>query len=139
MRVRADGNESFYSYSSFNSPPTIYRFATDTGGSTVFKTVKVDFDPTDYIVKQVFFDSKDSTKVPMFIAHRAVPGHSFKYAARLQETQAGKAPVMIRIETRAGHGSGKPTDLIIGEIVDEWAFLADNLDLELPESYGDSE
>jgi prolyl oligopeptidase len=317
---KADGNESFYSYSSFNSPPTIYRFATDTGESTVFKTVKVDFDTADYIVKQVFFDSKDGTQVPMFIAHRTelklngdnptllygyggfniaitprfsisrlawmemggvfalanirgggeygdewhksgtklkkqnvfddfiaagehlvaerytrpeklavmggsnggllvgavvnqrpdlfaaglpavgvmdmlrfhkftagrfwtddygssdnpeefeallayspyhnltegteypailvttadtddrvVPGHSFKYAARLQEAQAGKAPVMIRIETRAGHGSGKPTDLIIGEIADEWAFLADNLDLELPESYGVSE
>ena len=317
---KADANESFYSYSSFNSPPTIYRFATDTGESTVFKTVSVDFDPADYVVKQVFYNSKDGTRVPMFIAHRTglqlngdtptllygyggfnvamrprfsisrlawmemggifalanirgggeygddwhkagtklqkqnvfddfiaageylvaerysrpeklavmggsnggllvgavvnqrpdlfaaglpsvgvmdmlrfhqftagrfwtddygsadnpeefkallayspyhnlkdgteypailvttadtddrvVPGHSFKYAARLQEAQAGKAPVMIRIETRAGHGSGKPTDLIIGEVADEWAFLADNLKLELPESYGASE
>ncbi|MBT8075705.1 MAG: prolyl oligopeptidase family serine peptidase [Gammaproteobacteria bacterium] len=317
---KADANESFYSYSSFNSPPTIYRFATDSGESTVFKTVNVDFDPADYVVKQVFYNSKDGTRVPMFIAHRTglqlngdtptllygyggfnvavtprfsisrlawmemggifalanirgggeygddwhkagtklqkqnvfddfiaageylvaerytrpeklavmggsnggllvgavvnqrpdlfaaglpsvgvmdmlrfhqftagrfwtddygsannpeefkallayspyhnlkdgteypaimvttadtddrvVPGHSFKYAARLQEAQAGKAPVMIRIETRAGHGSGKPTDLIIGEVADEWAFLADNLELELPESYGASE
>ena len=316
---KPDLNESFYSYSSFNSPPTIYRFATDTGESTVFKTVKVDFDPADYVVKQVFYNSKDGTRVPMFIAHRTglqlngdtpallygyggfniaitprfsisrvawmemggifalanirgggeygddwhkagtklkkqnvfddfiaageylvaerytrpaklavmggsnggllvgavvnqrpdlfaaglpavgvmdmlrfhkftagrfwtddygssdnpdefkallayspyhnlkdgtkypaimvttadtddrvVPGHSFKYAARLQEAQAGSAPVMIRIETRAGHGSGKPTDLIIGEVADEWAFLADNLGLELPESYGSS-
>jgi len=317
---KADGTDSFYSYSSFNSPPTVYRFATDTGESTVFKTAKVDFDPADYVVKQVFYESKDGTRVPMFIAHRTglqlngdnptllygyggfniaitprfsisrlgwlemggvfalanirgggeygdewhkagtklqkqnvfddfiaageylvaerytrpeklavmggsnggllvgavvnqrpdlfaaglpavgvmdmlrfhqftagrfwtddygsadnpdefkallayspyhnlkdgtdypaimvttadtddrvVPGHSFKYAARLQEAQAGKAPVMIRIETRAGHGSGKPTDLIIGEVADEWAFLADNLDLELPESYGETE
>ena len=317
---KADGNDSFYSYSSFNSPPTVYRFATDSGESTVFKTAKVDFDPADYVVKQVFYESKDGTRVPMFIAHRAglelngdtpallygyggfniaitprfsisrlawmemggifalanirgggeygddwhkagtklqkqnvfddfiaageylvserytrpeklavmggsnggllvgavvnqrpdlfaaglpavgvmdmlrfhqftagrfwtddygsadnpdefkallayspyhnlkdgteypaimvttadtddrvVPGHSFKYAARLQAAQAGKAPVMIRIETRAGHGSGKPTDMIIEEVADEWAFLADNLDLELPESYGTQE
>lgn len=317
---KADGKESFYSYSSFNSPPTIYRFNTESGESTVFKTVNVDFDPADYVVKQVFFNSKDGTRVPMFLAHReglqlngdaptllygyggfniaitprfsisrlawmemggvfalanirgggeygddwhksgtklqkqnvfddfiaageylvaerytspkklavmggsnggllvgavvnqrpdlfaaglpavgvmdmlrfhkftagrfwtddygssdnpeefkalyayspyhnlkdgteypailvttadtddrVVPGHSFKYAARLQEAQAGTAPVMIRIETRAGHGSGKPTELIIGEVADEWAFLADNLDMELPESYGGGE
>lgn len=317
---KADHNDSFYSYSSFNSPPTIYRYATDTGESTVFKTAKVDFDPADYEVKQVFYDSKDGTQVPMFIAHhtglqlngdtptllygyggfnvaltprfsisrlawmemggifalanirgggeygdewhkagtklkkqnvfddfiaaaeylvanrytrpeklavmggsnggllvgsvvnqrpdlfaaglpavgvmdmlrfhnftagrfwtddygsadnpdefeallayspyhnlkdgteypailvttadtddRVVPGHSFKYAARLQAVQAGSEPVMIRIETRAGHGSGKPTELVIGEVADEWAFLADNLEMTLPESYGASE
>jgi prolyl oligopeptidase len=317
---KADSKESFYSYSSFNSPPTIYRYIPESGESIVFKTVNVDFNPADYVVKQVFYESKDGTRVPMFIAHReglalngnaptllygyggfniaitpsfsisrlawmemggvfalanirgggeygddwhkagtklqkqnvfddfiaageylvaerysnpkklavmggsnggllvgavvnqrpdlfaaglpavgvmdmlrfhkftagrfwtddygssdnpdefealyayspyhnlkdgteypailvttadtddrVVPGHSFKYAARLQQAQAGPAPVMIRIETRAGHGSGKPTDLIIGEIADEWAFLADNLDMELPESYGDSE
>ena len=317
---KADGTDSFYSYSSFNSPPSVYRFATDSGESTVFKTAEVDFDPADFVVKQVFYNSKDGTRVPMFIAHRTglklngdtpallygyggfniaitprfsisrlawmemggifalanirgggeygddwhkagtklqkqnvfddfiaageylvserytrpeklavmggsnggllvgavvnqrpdlfaaalpavgvmdmlrfhqftagrfwtddygsaenadefkallayspyhnlkdgteypavmvttadtddrvVPGHSFKYAARLQTAQAGKAPVLIRIETRAGHGSGKPTDMIIEEVADEWAFLADNLDLELPESYGTSE
>lgn len=314
---KADSSDSFYSYSSFNSPPTIYRFATDTGESTIFKTAEVDFEPAEYVVKQVFYDSKDGTRVPMFIAHRTglqlngdtptllygyggfniaitprfsisrlawmemggifalanirgggeygdewhkagtklkkqnvfddfisageylvaerytrpeklsvmggsnggllvgavvnqrpdlfaaalpavgvmdmlrfhrftagrfwtddygsaddpdefkallayspyhnlkdgteypaimvttadtddrvVPGHSFKYAARLQAAQAGKAPVLIRIETRAGHGSGKPTDMLIEEVADEWTFLADNLDLELPESYG---
>ena len=314
---KAEHNDSFYSYSSFNSPPTIYRYAADTGESTVFKAAEVDFDPADYEVKQVFYNSKDGTQVPMFIAQRSglqpngdtptllygyggfnvavtprfsisrlawmemggvfalanirgggeygdewhkagtklkkqnvfddfiaaaeylvanrytrpeklavmggsnggllvgavvnqrpdlfaaglpavgvmdmlrfhkftagrfwtddygsadnpdefkallayspyhnledgtehpailvttadtddrvVPGHSFKYAARLQAAQAGSAPVMIRIETRAGHGSGKPTELIIGEVADEWAFLVDNLDMQLPESYG---
>ena len=58
---------------------------------------------------------------------RVVPGHSFKYAARLQECHAGDSPVLIRIETRAGHGAGKPTSKIIEEIADQWAFLAQNL------------
>lgn len=55
---------------------------------------------------------------------RVVPGHSFKYTARLQATQAGDKPHLIRIETRAGHGSGKPTDKIIEEFSDIYAFLA---------------
>ncbi len=58
---------------------------------------------------------------------RVVPGHSFKFAARLQEAHAGEAPVMIRIETKAGHGAGKPTAKIIEEYTDEWSFLVRNL------------
>jgi len=67
---------------------------------------------------------------------RVVPGHSFKYAAALQAAQAGDAPVLIRIETRAGHGAGVPTDKVIEEYADRWAFLLENLDFELPEGYG---
>lgn len=58
---------------------------------------------------------------------RVVPAHSFKFAARLQECQAGAAPVLIRIETRAGHGAGKPTAKIIEETADKWAFLVRSL------------
>lgn len=58
---------------------------------------------------------------------RVVPGHSFKFAARLQECQAASAPVLIRIETRAGHGAGKPTTKLIEEAADQWAFLVKNL------------
>jgi len=54
---------------------------------------------------------------------RVVPGHSFKYAATLQHAQAGDAPILIRIETRAGHGAGKPTSMQIDEAADRWAFL----------------
>ena len=54
---------------------------------------------------------------------RVVPAHSFKFAARLQECQAGKAPVLIRIETKAGHGAGKPTAKIIEETADRYTFL----------------
>jgi len=55
---------------------------------------------------------------------RVVPGHSFKYAAALQNAAIGSRPHLIRIETRAGHGSGKPTDKIIEEAADQWAFIA---------------
>ncbi len=58
---------------------------------------------------------------------RVVPGHSFKFAARLQEMQMGPAPVLIRIQTKAGHGAGKPTSKIIEEEADRWAFLVKNL------------
>jgi prolyl oligopeptidase len=68
---------------------------------------------------------------------RVVPGHSFKYAARLQAAQGGDAPVLIRIETRAGHGAGVPTEKVIAEYADRWAFLVRNLDMRLPEGYGE--
>ena len=55
---------------------------------------------------------------------RVVPGHSFKYIAALQAADAGPKPHLIRIDTRAGHGSGKPTAKIIEEVADEWAFAA---------------
>jgi prolyl oligopeptidase len=54
---------------------------------------------------------------------RVVPAHSFKFAAALQAAQAGDAPVLIRIETKAGHGAGKPTTKVIEERADQWAFL----------------
>ena len=61
---------------------------------------------------------------------RVVPGHSFKFAARLQEVQAGENPVLIRIETKAGHGAGKPTSKIIEEYADMWAFLAEHVGMQ---------
>ena len=62
---------------------------------------------------------------------RVVPGHSFKFAAALQRAQAGADPVLIRIETRAGHGAGKPTSKIIEEVADQWAFLVKVLDMDI--------
>jgi len=300
--------ETFYSFSSFDTPPSLYRYDVVTGGSKLLRRTEVDMDPDDYEVRQVFYESKDGTKVPMFIAHRAgleltgdqptllygyggfdipltpsfsvqrlawmemggvfampnlrgggeygepwhkagtklqkqnvfddfiaaaewlidndytrsdrlavsgrsnggllvgavmtqrpelfgaalpgvgvmdmlrfqhftagrfwvddygssddpeefkallayspyhnlkpgtdypstmvttadtddrvVPGHSFKFAAALQEAHKGDAPVLIRIETRAGHGAGKPTSMIIEQVADEWAFLINEL------------
>lgn len=307
---RRTETETFYSFSSFATPPTIYRYDMITGKSTMLRQAKVDFDPEQFTVKQVFFKSKDGTKVPMFVAHRkdvelngknptllygyggfnipltpgfsisrlnwmemggvfamanlrgggeygvswhkagtklqkqnvfndfisaaewlienkytnssqlgiqggsnggllvgacmtqrpdlfgaclpavgvmdmlrfhkftagrfwvddygspdsaeefralhayspyhnlkpetaypptlvstadtddrVVPGHSFKFAAALQHAHSGDAPVLIRIETKAGHGAGKPTSKIIEEIADKWAFLAKHLDM----------
>lgn len=304
--------ETFYSFSSFNRPPSTYRYDLKTGESTLLREAKVDFNPEDYEVNQVFYSSKDGTKVPMFIAHkkgleldgtnptllyayggfnisltpgfriarlqwmemggvfampnlrgggeygkdwhkagtktnkqnvfddfiaaaeylidnkytseknlaiqggsnggllvgacmtqrpdlygaclpavgvmdmlrfqlwtagrfwvddygcsensaeefealykyspyhniadgteypptmvttadtddRVVPRHSFKFAARLQEAQAGNNPTIIRIETSAGHGSGKPTSKQIEEVADQWAFLAKHLGMD---------
>ena len=61
---------------------------------------------------------------------RVVPAHSFKFAAALQAAHEGDNPVLIRIETKAGHGAGKPTTKVIEEIADKWAFLVDNLEME---------
>jgi prolyl oligopeptidase len=301
---KAIDKETFYAFTGFTTPTTIYRYDFTTGKSTVFRQPKVDFNPSDYETKQVFYASKDGTKVPMFITHkkglkldgnnptvlygyggfdisltpgfsvgnlvwmemggiyaqanlrgggeygeewhqagmklkkqnvfddfiaaaewliankytstpklsilggsnggllvgaamtqrpdlfgaaipavgvmdmlrfqtftigwawvsdygssdnadefkalyaysplhnikpgtsypptlittadhddRVWPGHSFKFAAALQAAQAGDAPVLIRIETKAGHGAGKPTTKVIEEIADRWAFL----------------
>jgi prolyl oligopeptidase len=306
-----DDTETFYTFSSYNAPPTIYRYDLETGKSEVFRKAEVKFNPNDYEVKQVFYNSKDGTRVPMFITHkkgikldgtnptllyayggfnvsqtpgfsvsriawmemggvyavanlrgggeygkewheaaiklnrqkafddfiaaaeylisakytspkklaiqggsnggllvgavlnqrpdlfgaalpavgvmdmlrfhkfsagrywtsdygspddpaefaaiykysplhnlkkgtkypavlvttadhddRVVPAHSFKYAATLQESQAGDAPVLIRIETKAGHGAGKPTSKQIEEIADLYGFLVKNLGMQ---------
>ena len=63
---------------------------------------------------------------------RVVPGHSFKYAATLQAAQAGPAPILIRIETQAGHGGGTPLSKTIEQTADRWAFLVRNLGMGRP-------
>jgi len=312
---KKDETETFYSYTSFNTPGVIYRYDMSSGSSTVFRQPKVAFDPGDYETEQVFYSSKDGTRIPMFIAHkkglklngrnptylygyggfdisltpsfsvpnlewmemggvyalanlrgggeygedwhqggmklhkqnvfddfigaaewlishhytrksklaigggsnggllvgacltqrpdlygaalpavgvmdmlrfhqftigwawksdygssekpdefkalyaysplhnikprtkypptlvttgdhddRVVPAHSFKFAATLQAAQRSKAPTLIRIETRAGHGAGKPTTKIIEEAADKWAFLVWVLHLK-PEQF----
>lgn len=314
---RRGDTETFYSFSSFATPPSTYRYDVLTGESTLLQRSNVDMDPEGYVVEQVFYDSKDGTRVPMFVAHRAgieldgtnptllygyggfsipltptfsisrlawmemggvlavanlrgggeygeewhragtvlnkqnvfddfiaaaewliennytsseklaiqggsnggllvgacmtqrpdlfgaclpavgvmdmlrfhkftagrfwvddygsaddpeqfqalyayspyhniedgveypatmvttadtddrvVPGHSFKFAARLQAAQGGDEPILIRIETRAGHGAGKPTAKVIEEIADMWAFLVEELEMEMETSPG---
>jgi prolyl oligopeptidase len=307
-----DQTETFYSFSSFATPPSIYRYDMASGKSELFRQAEVGIDPENYVVKQVFYQSKDGTKIPMFIAHkkgieldgsnptllygyggfsisltpgfsisrvqwmemggvlavanlrgggeygedwhiagtktqkqnvfddfiaaaewlceskytkpaklaiqggsnggllvgacmtqrpdlfgaclpavgvmdmlrfdnftagrfwvddygsaqnsieefkalsayspyhnieagteypptlittadtddRVVPGHSFKFAARIQAAQAGSAPTLIRIETDAGHGAGKPTSKLIEEVADQWAFLVKHLEMK---------
>ena len=88
---------------------------------------KADF---DVLIKySPLHNIKPGTKYPATLIttadhdDRVVPAHSFKYAAALQAAQAGDAPILIRIETRAGHGAGKPTMKMIEERVDRYAFL----------------
>ena len=307
----AEETETFFSFSSFNRPPTLYRYDVGSGERAIWRAADVDFDPADYTVRQVFFESADGTRVPMFVAHRAglepdgdtptllygyggfnisltpsfsvpnlawmeaggvfaqanlrgggeygrdwhqagtrtnkqnvfddfiaaaeylidagitspehlgiygrsnggllvgavtnqrpelfaaalpavgvmdmlrfnrftagrfwvddygspdnpeefaalyayspyhniadgeeypavlvttadtddrvVPGHSFKYAARLQAADTGDAPQLIRIETRAGHGAGTPVQMLIDLYADQWAFVAEHTGLE---------
>jgi len=62
---------------------------------------------------------------------RVVPAHTFKYIARLQEYNAGKYPVLVRIDTKAGHGAGKPTAKVIDEYTDLWSFLFYHLEMKM--------
>lgn len=68
---------------------------------------------------------------------RVVPGHSFKYTAALQAADVGNKPHLIRVETRAGHGSGKPTEKVIEEGADVLGFLAYWTGLKVPPAEGD--
>jgi prolyl oligopeptidase len=63
---------------------------------------------------------------------RVVPGHSFKYTAALQAAQIGNRPHLIRIETRAGHGSGRPVEKIVNEFADMYSFVARWTGLTVP-------
>ena len=61
---------------------------------------------------------------------RVVPAHSFKFAANMQEKQTGANPVLIRIETKAGHGAGRSTKQMIAEQTDKWSFMFYNLNVQ---------
>ncbi|RMG12074.1 MAG: S9 family peptidase, partial [Cyanobacteria bacterium J055] len=62
--------ETFYSFTGFTAPTTIYRYDLTTGESTIYRQPHVDFDPTQYETQQVFYTSKDGTRIPMFITHK---------------------------------------------------------------------
>jgi prolyl oligopeptidase len=270
-----EDREAFYGFSGFTMPGTIYRYNLETSESTLFREPRVEFDPAAYVTEQVFYKSRDGTRVPMFLTYkkgmvregnhptylygyggfaipltpsfsvsnlvwmeiggvyaqanlrgggeygkawhetgsrlqkqnvfddfiaaaewlidnkittpaklaiggrsnggllvgvcmtqrpdlfgaclpgvgvmdmlrfhrftigwawtsdygspderRVFPAHSFKFAAALQAAQQGNAPVLIRIDTKAGHGMGKPVAKMIEEQVDCWTFLVENL------------
>ena len=127
-----DSNETFYSFSSFNRAGTIYRYDVATGESTVYSAPEVDFDPDDFVVEQRFYESRDGTRVPMFIVRRAdiaasgeaVPTLLYGYggfdvsltpgfsASRLAWVEAGGAFVLANIRGggeygRAWHDGGR--------------------------------
>jgi len=80
---------------------------------------------------------RDGTRYPATLVttadhdDRVVPGHSFKFTARLQEVQAAPLPVLIRVDTDAGHGAGKPTGKLIDEQTDIFTFLFHHLGMKL--------
>jgi len=84
-----------------------------------------------------YHNIRDGQSYPAILAttadtdDRVVPGHSFKYTAALQHADIGTKPHLIRIETRAGHGSGKPVDKTIAEFADIYAFAARWTGLEI--------
>ena len=65
---------------------------------------------------------------------RVVPWHSYKFGAALQAAQGCANPVLVRIETRAGHGAGKPVWMQIDDVADQWAFLTRHLHIQLPDA-----
>jgi prolyl oligopeptidase len=67
---RRTDTETFYAFSSFATPARIFRYDIATGKSTLYKAAKVDFNPDDYATEQIFYTSKDGTRVPMFIVHK---------------------------------------------------------------------
>jgi prolyl oligopeptidase len=95
-------------------------------------------DPTDFealYAYSPYHNLKPGTHYPATLVttadhdDRVVPAHSFKFAARLQEYHRGPNPVLIRIETKAGHGAGKPTSKLIEETADKFAFLIRELNI----------
>jgi prolyl oligopeptidase len=86
-----------------------------------------------------YHNLKQGTKYPATLVttadhdDRVVPAHSFKFASRLQEYNTGANPVLIRIETNAGHGAGKPTSKQIEEAADIWSFVMQNLGMPFKE------
>ena len=67
---KREDTETFYAYTSFTTPTTIYRYNLETGESTIFRQPSVSFNPDNYETRQVFYRSKDGTQVPMFITHK---------------------------------------------------------------------
>jgi prolyl oligopeptidase len=67
---RQNDQETFYAFTNFTTPGTVYRYDLETGDSTIFRTPELLFDPAEYETQQVFYGSKDGTRVPMFITHK---------------------------------------------------------------------
>jgi prolyl oligopeptidase len=111
-----------------------HKFTAGAGWAFDYGTADDNKEMFDYLYKYSPYHAlKEGTSYPATMVttadhdDRVVPAHSFKFAARLQEYHKGDNPVLIRIETNAGHGAGKPTDKIIQEQADKWAFMFQNM------------
>lgn len=109
-----------------------YDYGTSADSEAMFRYLKA-YSPVHNVKKGVEYPATMITTGDH--DDRVVPAHSFKFAAELQEKQAGKNPVLIRIETNAGHGAGTPTAKIIEQYADIFGFTLYNMGFEtLPES-----
>lgn len=109
------------------------RFDRFTSGATwveEFGSPKVEEEFRTLLAYSPLHGVRDGERYPAILVttadtdNRVVPAHSFKYAATLQAADIGDRPHLLRVETRAGHGAGKPTDMVIAEFADMWAFAA---------------
>jgi prolyl oligopeptidase len=120
-----------------------HKFTAGAGWHTDYGTADDSKEMFDYLYAySPVHNTKKDTEYPATMIttgdhdDRVVPAHSFKFAAALQRDHAGENPVLIRIETKAGHGAGKPTAMIIEEQADKWAFLLWNMGYKtLPNSH----
>lgn len=113
-----------------------HKFTAGAGWSYDYGTADESEDMFKYLLKySPVHNVKDGTCYPATMVttgdhdDRVVPAHSFKFAAALQAAQSCDNPTLIRIETKAGHGAGKPTSMIIQEQADKWSFLLYNMGL----------
>src|SRR5699024_11354550 len=117
-----------------------HTFAAGAGWAYDYGTADDDQEMFEYLYAySPIHNVKEGTEYPATMVttgdhdDRVVPAHSFKFAAELQDKQTGNNPVLIRIETNAGHGAGKPTSMIIKEYADLFAFTFYNMRFdELP-------
>ncbi|NGM72794.1 prolyl oligopeptidase family serine peptidase [Sphingobacterium sp. SGL-16] len=111
-----------------------HKFTAGAGWAFDFGTADESKEMFDYLYKYSPYHAlKPKTNYPATMVttadhdDRVVPAHSFKFAARLQEYHTGSNPVLIRIDTKAGHGAGKSTAMQIEENADRWAFMFQNM------------
>jgi len=112
------------------------KFTAGAGWASDYGTAEDSKEMFDYLYKySPVHNVKKGTCYPAIMVttadhdDRVVPAHSFKFAAALQAAQACDKPVLINIETKAGHGAGKPTSMLLQEQADKWAFLFWNMGL----------
>lgn len=119
------------------------RFDRFTGGSlwkTDFGDLAVEADFRNLLAYSPYHNIDASKAYPAILAttadtdNRVVPGHTFKYIAAVQAARPGDRPHLVRIDTRAGHGGGKPMDKVIEELADMWVFAARWTGLEVKQA-----
>lgn len=113
-----------------------HKFTSGAGWSYDYGTSEDNKEMFDYLYKYSPVHNVKAAAYPATLIttadhdDRVVPAHSFKFAANIQEKQTGSNPVLIRIETKAGHGAGKSTQQIISEQTDKWSFMFYNMNIQ---------